>query len=1466
MASVAQYYPGDFYGDTAATLAWLYGQQLPTAGIWQANANPTAYPVSGAPGALLAPTSPALAECGIVSQQQFAGFTQTVVENIAFAPPAGWISDPTLGPDGFPVNYTPVTLPGGNLFNPVLQITSAEIAGAYAAAVAAYPNGAPVCTASGVQTLYPLNGMTLFGYVLNLLQPITGYRVDIFSLTDQLYYQSSAPGSGVYSVGGQCFGQNPTPSIFQSVLVQQGLNGYWAAQVIGPGLVVAVLYPSSVPQPSTGWSGAHLPAGWICHSNTGIGSKLTGYFARIYSKTDIEYLQEDNIPIILQDPYHARCGSSVVPAAGTTTVHIVYQDPVAGPTLVYTSLETISAFASLPKSFAVPTSDPLYVADPTATDIPALQNRSYIYDCALAIIVYSASGNFVAAAKIIQELNRILDNPAYLASLVLENAEDGSTARWAKASGAGGGGETVTNVAATTTTPPEPPYGTGNIIHFHAAATGDNFTYSNVGSGTGLPDTADTQISFEHYEAASSTFQIDIGVATVGGKVTDVQVTSAAAGSTTGGATFNAGTKTIIIPIGPGTSNWRTTLVDLKSQVSNLTGDTLASITSFKVTLTAAGDMYFDNLSVGTLQPVNSLSFSYDTYYGQVDQAYIRTGSMAWVVYAYSIYMQLSLDYTPALYLQRMINFLLTLQSNAGDLTQGLFYLGYGMYQDPGYQYVPGKMLRVSTEHNVDVYFAFMRASGVLGLAATQLLKTATITSAQAASLANTGTQAMGAAITVGQQLIANLYIAPGALPGHFAQGAAGSTLDTSQALDASGTWTALFCDAFGRDDLATQCLEFVAQQFYLQNQAITLSSASNSYNQAYAQSTAFSGFKPYNDSAGGYSGSPASVGQEESWGMILALLRLYGVAAVATYFGGAYPGGGGGLDAFLARLITDQRTVRATTAIGGGNGSLLAYSLAARGLPYELEVWPAFASTAWFWLVATNPGLLLSVSNSATMVPCLQIPSGASQSVDELNGASSVGTVTIQSIDPNGTIKGLAAQDALIGKMVQIKQGFPSLALGDFVPLATMQIYQVGWTEDGKVTLTCRDVQRFLQGQQVWTQGGPGVYTPGGPEAVQPQGPAWLPNALPVSDSNPRYLQGHPLDIFLAALQNEGGVGQDPALSGSNYVLERLAQTYTGPSYMPASPPPGWVTYRPNPLTGLGDLSTLINPNPYLDVPGVLALRDGQFSGVWFEFSITRPIDLKSFIEDQILKVLGLYTIARADGRLSLKSMKSPQNQTPVFAFTGKNIQGIPQVQRRNVTNVVTVKTDVDGYGSSLVLGPTTAARQYYNTLTFEQPRSLRTYQQAAIHQIESTGLRLVRGGSLMAYLISDRIFRRYAFAPAVYRFKAFLSALPVELGDLVWLTHPLVPDYHQGRMGLASVVCEVIERQPDLGNGSVSFGLLDLRYCQMTTPYLIAPASAGIRNWTSATLQQKQRYMFVSQAATGGTYSDGTIGNTIF
>ncbi len=123
-----------------------------------------------------------------------------------------------------------------------------------------------------------------------------------------------------------------------------------------------------------------------------------------------------------------------------------------------------------------------------------------------------------------------------------------------------GAGATVSNIAANSVSPQEPPYGTGNILDFHAGSANDVFTYI----GSGFPDTTDTYVSFEHMEAPGAGFVFDVSMVTAQGLVTDIQVTSAAAGPATLAGTV------ITLPIGPGTTIWRTTLLNLPSQISNL--------------------------------------------------------------------------------------------------------------------------------------------------------------------------------------------------------------------------------------------------------------------------------------------------------------------------------------------------------------------------------------------------------------------------------------------------------------------------------------------------------------------------------------------------------------------------------------------------------------------------------------------------------------------------------------------------------------------------------------------------------------------------------------------------------------------------------------------------------------------------------------------------------------------------------
>jgi hypothetical protein len=276
--------------------------------------------------------------------------------------------------------------------------------------------------------------------------------------------------------------------------------------------------------------------------------------------------------------------------------------------------------------------------------------------------------------------------------------------------------------------------------------------------------------------------------------------------------------------------------------------------------------------------------------------------------------------------------------------------------------------------------------------------------------------------------------------------------------------------------------------------------------------------------------------------------------------------------------------------------------------------------------------------------------------------------------------------------------------------------------------------------------------------------------------------------------------------------------------------------------------------------VPGILALRDGMFSGDWFEFTITSPVEAKGWLEDYLLKPLGLVSVVHSNGLLSLKAMKNPANQSPVVSFTQKNVMGIPQVSREPILNVLTMRLDVN---DSL---PTTASRAYNNQVTYEQQTSIYQFRRIFNQQVEATGLRAAYGGFLRSFLLADRVFRRYGFGTPRYQVKAFLSSVTAEIGDYVSLTHPLIPDLKSGQVGITNVLCEVVGRTPNYARGTMTFDLYDTRFMQLTKPYQIAPLASGIPPWPQANATERAQYMFISSAATGGTNADGSPGNTIF
>ncbi len=489
-------------------------------------------------------------------------------------------------------------------------------------------------------------------------------------------------------------------------------------------------------------------------------------------------------------------------------------------------------------------------------------------------------------------------------------------------------------------------------------------------------------------------------------------------------------------------------------------------------------------------------------------------------------------------------------------------------------------------------------------------------------------------------------------------------------------------------------------------------------------------------------------------------------------------------------------------------------------------------------------------ITGGDDLLPVLRIPAGAAQKIDELTGHSSISGLEITAIDPAGQLKALAADVTALSQPCQLLMGFPGLDLADFIGIHVGRIAKIGRSAAGVMTIAVSDLLLDLV-NDVFLNGGPDAWTVGqavnDPPSVPP---ALLDNGQPISEDNPRYLSGNPMDILLAVMQNELGIGQDdPPV---------LAVNTGGGSGT------GQAGYAINPTWTFYDGSTgLIDPNPYVDVAGIVTLRDTQFAGDRMEFTLTDSQRGKSWIEDQILKPLGLYWITRASGQLALKGMKhivsdtgaTPIDSLPVAAATldDSQILGIPELDRLPIINMIQASLPVSNDDT-----------EDQASVQLVQQNSLNVYRSPYSHTINADGLRLGLGAFTRIFLLSNRIFNRHAFGTPVYTIKTFLKHFVLELGDFIALTHPLVLDLATGELGITERLCEIVDRQPDYAAGHVTFKVIDTGFLAVPNgAFEIADAADSIPDWGSASGAQKLQYMFISK--NNGTMSDGADGNEI-
>ncbi len=190
---------------------------------------------------------------------------------------------------------------------------------------------------------------------------------------------------------------------------------------------------------------------------------------------------------------------------------------------------------------------------------------------------------------------------------------------------------------------------------------------------------------------------------------------------------------------------------------------------------------------VALQRPNGAWGFSFSTGNdGFYNAGYVRTGAVAWVVYALARWQTASLDKRFAEPLARGIRWILA-ERNAS----GLYDAGYGRWRNDT-QFDPDFVAQfAATEHQIDVWYALMATVQ----AAPQLAADLELPQ-RAEALAAT----MKRLLWMDQQH-------------RFAQGFQGESQDSHSALDAAGTWAALWLWSQRNPELAADILRTVTSQ-----------------------------------------------------------------------------------------------------------------------------------------------------------------------------------------------------------------------------------------------------------------------------------------------------------------------------------------------------------------------------------------------------------------------------------------------------------------------------------------------------------------------------------------------------------------------------------------------------------------------------------------------------------------------------
>jgi hypothetical protein len=278
------------------------------------------------------------------------------------------------------------------------------------------------------------------------------------------------------------------------------------------------------------------------------------------------------------------------------------------------------------------------------------------------------------------------------------------------------------------------------------------------------------------------------------------------------------------------------------------------------------------------------------------------------------------------------------------------------------------------------------------------------------------------------------------------------------------------------------------------------------------------------------------------------------------------------------------------------------------------------------------------------------------------------------------------------------------------------------------------------------------------------------------------------------------------------------------------------------------------------IDTAKIAFYRDGIFNSYKFSFTLNSAVTAKDFIENELMKPLGMYLWVNNLGVISINSFYPAVSGNgtytpptpPVMTITTDQIMGMVVETQADLVNQVIFDFDDDGSGGSKFLAEEIV----------DYDVSIAKYGLVGGHTIQSQGMRSASQGYFMAALIGRLICLRYGLKTLVLDpLTLFWSACTLEPGDIIAVTHPFLPDRVAGTVGITTKFFEVMDRNWKFFPGQVELKLLAIDLSKFKQ-YQITPNAEAA--YAAASTLDKGKYMFQCDSATG-EYSTSAPANTL-